>query len=344
MGRLPSPIRSTCYSSRCTWLWCMSRCWFTVQGVMKLRFLPMWESSVADISSCFSPPALWSWRLPRQSAFYSHSFQAAFAALAVASPFLLLMWLFRGVFYARLNAYAGTLAGACYFAILLLSLLALRRLQLLSPATALEGMALSSFVVSLGCWYWFHVSRSATREQSVVSSGRVLADHWRYGRWAALTAIVAWIPANIYYALLPSRFGLEGTATLRAMMNLMYPLLHSFSALLTLLIPILVRQRSRHGVQRSKQTTLQLISIYVPAGILYLLLVIGFRAPILRFLYSDRYANVPFAAVLFVAMLPITTGVIGLLGAALRSFELPHLVFRGYFASSIIAVLVGIPL
>ena len=276
--------------------------------------------------------------------FYTHEFQIAFVSLAAVSPFLLLVWLFRAVYYARLNPYAGTMAGACYFVLLLLSIWTLREFGILSPATALGAIGGSSFLVCAGCMYnvggWGQPQSNLSGEMT----SRVLADHWRYGRWAAFTAMATWIPANIYYALLPARFGLEGTALLRAIMNLMSPLLHSFSALLTLLIPILVQQRERGGLHRSKRTTLQLIAMYIPVGVLFLLAVTTLRAPILRLLYGGRYSSVSVWVVLCVASLPITTGVVGLLGSALRSFERPHLAFIGYLPAMITALVVGVPL
>jgi len=276
--------------------------------------------------------------------FYTHESQIALVSLAAVGPFLLLVWLFRAVYYARLNPYAGTVAGACYFVLLLLSIWALRVFGILSPATALGAVGISSFLVCAGCMYDI---RKGGQMQSGLTEGmsaRVLSDHWRYGRWAAFTAMATWIPANIYYALLPARFGLEGTAMLRAMMNLMYPLLHSFTALLTLLIPILVRQRERGGLQYSKRTTLQLIAMYIPVGVLFLLCVTVFRTPIIRLLYAGRYNTVSMWVVLCVATLPITTGVVGLLASALRSFERPHLAFFGYLPSTITALIVGVPL
>jgi O-antigen/teichoic acid export membrane protein len=276
--------------------------------------------------------------------FYTHEFQVAFVSLAAVGPFLPLVWLFRAVYYARLNPYAGTVAGACYFVLLLLSMWALRVFGILSPATALGAVGVSSFLVCAGCIYDIHKGEQTQSGLPEGMNARVLSDHWRYGRWAAFTAIATWIPANIYYALLPARFGLEGTAMLRAMMNLMYPLLHSFLALLMLLIPILVRQRERSGLQFSKRTTLQLIALYIPVGVLFLFFVTVFRAPILRLLYAGRYNSVSMWVVLCVATLPITTGVIGLLGSALRSFERPHLAFFGYLPSTITALAVGVPL
>ena len=276
--------------------------------------------------------------------FYTHEFQTAFVSLAAVAPFLLLVWLLRAVYYARLNPYAGTMAGACYFVLLLLSVWTLSRLGLLSPATALGAIGISSFLVSAGCMFGIRKNGQTQIGLPKGMNSRILSDHWSYGRWAAFTAVATWIPANIYYALLPARFGLEGTAILRAMMNLMYPLLHSFSALLTLLIPILVRQRERSGLQVSKRTTLHLIAMYIPVGLLFLFFVVALRVPLLRLLYAGRYSSVSTWTVICVAALPITNGVIGLLASALRSFERPRLAFFGYLPSTIAAMVVGIPL
>ena len=275
---------------------------------------------------------------------YTHEFQTAFASLAAVCPFLLLIWLFRGVFYAQLNPYAGTTAGACYFVLLLASVSLLWVFGILSPATALGAMGAASLIVSVGCLYGMHLGGPRTGINWRVMTRSVLLDHWSYGRWAILAAIATWIPANIYYAVLPSHFGLQATAVLRAMMNLMHPLLHSFTALLTLLIPILVRQREQKGLERSKRTTLQLIAMFIPLGILYLLFVTAFRAPILGLLYGGRYGDVSLWVVLCVSALPTTTGVVGLLGSALRSFERPHLAFYGYLSAMLMALFVGIPL
>jgi O-antigen/teichoic acid export membrane protein len=159
-----------------------------------------------------------------------------------------------------------------------------------------------------------------------------------------MTAIASWIPANIYYALLPVRFGLKSVATLRALMNLMYPLLHVVTALLLLLIPVLVRQRQTSGLTKMKRTVMQLTALFVPVGIAYLLILALFSYAILHLLYAGRYSDVSTWVIITIGALPITGGVAGLLAAGLRALERPQLIFWSYIASAVVALVVGVPL
>ena len=202
-------------------------------------------------------------------------------------------------------------------------------------------MAFSGLSVSAGCLYRFRPRGPRLDPVPGWKSGQVLRDHWRYSRWATLTAFAIWIPTNIFYVILPERFGLESTAALRALMNLMYPLLQSVSALVILLIPVMVRQLKREGVHKVKRTTAQLISLFVPVAILYLVFLAAFGSRILGLLYAGRYSDISIWAILAVGSVPITNGVIGLLGAALRALDVPRLVFWGCLASALLAITVG---
>ena len=276
--------------------------------------------------------------------FYTHDFEVALFWLAVVSPLLLLMWLRRAAFYAQLNTRAGALAGGSYFLLLIISVWLLQIRGRLSPASVFVAMGVVSLLVSVGCQ---DRSRQTNRKGSVavrLSAARVLSDHWSYGRWAGLTAVATWIPANIYYALLPKQFGLESVALLRALFNLLYPLQHTVLALATLLIPVLVRQRDRSGIHRIKRTVLQLLGIFVPIGLVYLCLLAAFRSPILAFLYAGRYGTASLGTVIAIGILPITSGMAALLGAALRALERPRLIFWSYLVSVSVALSIGIPI
>jgi O-antigen/teichoic acid export membrane protein len=274
---------------------------------------------------------------------YTREFKLALLSLIVMLPLLLLIWFSRGVLYAQLNPHAGTVAGSVYFSLLLFSMWLLRSTGNLSPASALVGMGIGSLLVSVGCLYQFRRTKKDQLKPEL-KTARVLSEHWKYGRWAALTAIAVWIPANIFYALLPRRFGLESAALLRALMNLMLPLGHTVTALVLLLIPILVRQRERLGLQSMKRTVFQLVALLVPVGILYLCFLIAFHAPILHLLYAGRYSDVSAWTIALIGLLPITSGVAGILGAALRAIERPHLIFWGYLASTVMALAAGVPI
>ena len=97
-----------------------------------------------------------------------------------------------------------TLAGAAagrelfYFSILIGVLFLLQRRNQLSPVTAFLGMGLAGLVsaafllIRLG-FHWRAYSDGLTLRA-------VTEDHWRYGKWAMASAVVAWFPDNIYYA------------------------------------------------------------------------------------------------------------------------------------------------
>ncbi len=226
-------------------------------------------------------------------------------------------------------------------ALVAVSLYILHALGALSPTTAIAALAIGSLLVSSGCLYRF---RKAKREPYFPSDGtpsQVIADHWRYGRWAAATALAAWIPSNIFYLILPMRFGLESSAALRAMMIFMTPLLQSVLALAVLLIPMLVRKHMTEGPERMKRALTQVLALFIPIGALYALFLAGFGERILRLLYAGRYSYVPPLALVSVAALPITGGIAALLGAALRALDLPHLVFWSYLGSAIVALTAG---
>jgi O-antigen/teichoic acid export membrane protein len=265
-------------------------------------------------------------------------------ALAVSAPLLLLVWLCRGAFYAQLQIWQGTAAGAFYLVLLVGSVWMLRRWGMLSPATALLAMAAGSLLVSAGGLSGFSRAAASDAPPSPLKLSTVVADHWRYGKWAALTAVVAWFPVNIYYTLLPARFGMQSAAVLRALMNLMYPLLHALLSLISVLVPALVKRRRRFGFEAMRRTVWRLATLFVPAGIAYLCVLVGLRDPILHFLYGDRYANQSVWVVLCIGSLPITTGIAYVLAAGLRAIENPRLVFWGYLASCATTMVLGVPL
>jgi O-antigen/teichoic acid export membrane protein len=265
-------------------------------------------------------------------------------ALAVSAPLLLLVWLCRGAFYAQLQIWQGTAAGAFYLVLLVGSVWMLRRWGMLSPATALLAMAAGSLLVSAGGLSGFSRAAASDIPPSPLKLSTVVADHWRYGKWAALTAVVAWFPVNIYYTLLPARFGMQSAAVLRALMNLMYPLLHALLSLISVLVPALVKRRRQFGFEAMRRTVWRLAALFLPAGIAYLCVLVGMRDPILHFLYGDRYANQSVWVVLCIGSLPITTGIAYVLAAGLRAIENPRLVFWGYLASCATTMVLGVPL
>ncbi len=167
--------------------------------------------------------------------------------------------------------------------------------------------------------------------------------HWRYGRWALGANAMMWVPINLFYPLLSRFSGMAQAGELKALMNFASPMLQTCAALSSLMLPYSARvleQRGSAGVNVIlKRMTLLCVAYAVP----YWVVLLVFKGPAFRMLYSGRYTEV-------VYLMPIVA-LVSIFGSAffgpsivLRSLEAPGSVFAAVSVSSCIAVAVGIPL
>jgi O-antigen/teichoic acid export membrane protein len=271
---------------------------------------------------------------------YSPAVERALLALALAGPFILLLWLLRRAFYVRLNPGWSAVGGVVYLAILLAGVLALRSAGRLSPATGFLAMAAASLIT---CLVLFALLRPKLATDS--STMRAVAtDHWRYGKWSAATAGPGWFSSGVYFLVLPAWFGLEAAGALKALLNLATPAQHTVLALGGLLLPGLVRDRDRGGLRAMSRTMKLSLAVFLSGSACYLAVLCGFRLQIFHFLYGSKYTAYGFWPVLLVGLLPFGVGIGGVLGSALRAVERPDTVFWAVVASSIVTLAVGVPL
>jgi len=271
---------------------------------------------------------------------YSPAVERAFLALAIAGPFILLLWLLRRAFYVRLNPGWSAVGGGVYLAILLAGILALRNAGRLSPATGFLAMAAASLITCLILFALLH-PKLATESSTMRA---VATDHWRYGKWAAATAGPAWFSSNVYFLVLPAWFGLEAAGALKALINLANPALHSIIAVGGLLLPILVRDRDRSGPRAMSRTMKLSLALFLSGSACYLALLWGFRLQIFHFLYAGKYAEYASWPLLLVGIVPMLASFPVVLGSALRALERPDSVFWGCLASSGLALSIGVTL
>ena len=115
---------------------------------------------------------------------YSIVVERAFLALSVAAPFILLLWLLRRAFYARLDPRLAAASGGIYLIVLVAGTVALRSVRLLSPSTGFLNMGLASLITSL--LLLFRLRPTLTTDASTIRA--VATDHWAYGKWVAAGA------------------------------------------------------------------------------------------------------------------------------------------------------------
>jgi O-antigen/teichoic acid export membrane protein len=265
----------------------------------------------------------------------------SFLALALAVPFILLMWLLRRAFYVELRPGWAMCGGALYLLALVLLLFGLRMSHRLSTALAFLIMCVASLITSFLLVLLLHPRWSAS---SHMNSAEVARSHWLYGRWSIAAAMVSWFPLNIYYLVLPAWSGLAGSGALRALMNLINAGMHILIALATLLLPILVRSRREGGKKKMGHTMGISLLVFLSGTALFSFGVWMFRTHIFQVLYSGRYQQAGFKPLSFLLASLVATSCVAVLAAGLMAMERPDLNFWAYVGAAVAAVVVGLPL
>lgn len=269
------------------------------------------------------------------------SLPSALIGVALAAPSILLFWLVKRTFYLKLSPAPSAAAALLYCALTMGGLAVVYKHGLLSVFTALVLMGAGSLVASGFLIIYLKLRLSSTQDPpSVLDIG---LRHWRYGRWAFRANAMMWVPINLFYPLLSRFSGMAQAGELKALMNFASPMLQTCAALSSLMLPYSARvleQRGSSGVDVIlKRMTLLCVACAVP----YWVVILVFKGPAFRLLYSGRYTEV-------VYLLPIVA-LVSVFGSAffgpsivLRSLEAPGSVFAAVSVSSCIAVAVGIPL
>lgn len=258
--------------------------------------------------------------------------------LAIAQPFILFMWLMRRACYVKLAPRSSAAGGALYAVAVVGGTYLLRNQSWLSASSALILMSAAS--LAAGLWIIMLLGARPVLRLKRALSAEVTKEHWQYGRWAAATGIVIWLTAKFSFLLLPIWAGLEAAAAYRALINLIMPATHAYVAISSLLIPTLVRAREAGNFSRALLTTLTLIAGAMVAN---WLLLGFFGQPLIGWLYAGQY--VEHSGLLWlVGSLPLLSGSVAVLGAALRALERPDHVFWAYVASTIAVVTIGVAL
>jgi O-antigen/teichoic acid export membrane protein len=263
---------------------------------------------------------------------------SALLALAIAAPFILLQWLMRRACYARLEPRTAAIAGLGYAVWLITGAYALYRWQELSAFSALILMGLGSLFAAAWLSRRVNVRLMSAGLRSLESEVR--RDHWTYGRWAVGTGALGWVPSNVYYVLLPIWGGLEATGALRALFNILSPVIQANAALGLVLLPALVGVR---GTSVFKSRLMAAGAIFMVTAVGYWVLLGLFHEPLLHWLYRGKYDEYNLALVVLGA-LGVSSAFVSVASTALRSLERPDRVFWSYVLSSIVAIVLGVPL
>lgn len=261
---------------------------------------------------------------------------ASMLGYAFAAPIILLLQLFRRTLYIEATPRSAACASAAYMLGMLALIYALYRGAALSAFTAPIAAAGASvpaivgIVAIRGYRLWPRRNGAFMRE--------IAGAHWRYGRWAVVTEIVAWVPGSLYFVILPLSAGLDATGALNALIMLVMPAAQAYIAVNLLLVPTFGRMRQSGSADALLWKVLMILAL---GATLYALLVAFFGRPAMDLLYRGRYTEyTQFTWLVGLIVLPMAA--IAALGSALRARERPDRVLRAYLISAAVAFTFGV--
>lgn len=274
--------------------------------------------------------------------FGAPSFQvAALAGAAAATPFLLLRWLTRQPFFISGRPAWAAGGGLIYFFTSLLVMNLFSYWHWLVPASAMLAMGIASLISAAVLTMfrldiaWNFRGRLAVRD--------VLRVHWQYGKWAWINKLLAWVPINGFYVLLPSFATLSDTGALRAASNLTLPAHMLVTAMMSVLMPSFARTLNRQGpgalAHRVRIAFLGFLGLTSALG-----LVVSFAGAELMHLFYrgrfDQYSSFAFYAAL--ALQPIVAAPLNVFDVALRVLGGVKWTFVSSILPAILAPVLGI--
>jgi O-antigen/teichoic acid export membrane protein len=263
-------------------------------------------------------------------------FGSSLIGYALAAPLILLLTLFRFMFYVRSAPRLAAGASGVYMVAMLAVTYLLYRSATLSAFTAPLATAGASAVAIAGIiGRWRFQLWSRWQDAGFVRS--VARAHWRYGRWAVATNALEVFPGVFYFLIVPQLVGLEANAALRALYNLIIPAIQATGAFSYLLVPAFGRLRQRGG---DATLVWKALIVLVGGACLYALVIAEFGRPLMDLLYGGRYTDYAHFAWL-VGLIPIPVAALTALNSFFRAHERPDLVLWANMISAAVTCVFG---
>jgi O-antigen/teichoic acid export membrane protein len=269
----------------------------------------------------------------------------AMIAMALASPFMNLAQLLRRLCYSLWTPREAAIGALLYMVVLggAISLLAATgRLGLETAYAALGGSSL----LACGGWLWrVAITRdeAAELQAGALTLRAVTHAHFAFARYGLASALLGWVPMNVWYVVLPfvvvgeAKLGTSGH--LRALLNLVQPMLQVNGALATLLVPTFTKL-----LLESKNTTpWRFTAIVTGLSAVYAPLLVLLGPWLAQWLYRGAY-TADSAIWLALGLVPACNAFFGSLRAFSVAREQTQLPLLATIVSSVSCLTIGLAL
>jgi O-antigen/teichoic acid export membrane protein len=227
---------------------------------------------------------------------------------------------------------AVALAGSTLYGVVLLALVTYGHLaSWLTPPATLAAMALASAVASAAIAVWLGV---LSPSQSRIELRAVVHEHWAYGRWILGASLAHGVAYGLYVPLVGTLAGLEQTAVLRALQNLVFPLDRMLTGVTMVAYPSMSRQVVERGPSYLARRGPAFVLVGVGSAILYGLPIALLARPILSLVYGTEYYSRYASLVPIIAAAAVVTALAQFLGILVRVTNQPQAVLWSKLAAA----------
>jgi len=268
---------------------------------------------------------------------------SSLAGLAITCPFTLLFWLMRSACYVRtrpdLSLRGGALYAICLFGVVILLFIR----KTLSPFSVFTAMALASTAASAVLMAVLGVRPRDMAWPAVSPLIRpLIRENWGYGKWIVGSAFVYWLSGAVYVPLVGTLAGLDEAGAFQAMQNLLRPLQQSLTALNTLFLPFISRQRRERGDAYLKKTIPTIVIVSTLVSVAYFIFLLLAQRWLIPVLYKNSF-YIGFADLLpYLWIATLLSAVTQGLVIGLKTLERTELLFKGQAIGALFTMTVGL--
>jgi O-antigen/teichoic acid export membrane protein len=172
-------------------------------------------------------------------------------------------------------------------------------------------------------------------------AGRLLPEHWTYGRWIFGASLAHTVGYLLYVPMVGAILGLSYSGILRALQTLTMPLVHLLSAYGLLLVPWISRQHASQGPGYTLRAAGNLLLLNLATASAFALAMLALGRPLLAAVYGPAYSAFAWALAPL-ALAAWFAAASEALGTLVRGMRRPDLLVRSKLAAAAVTLAVGL--
>jgi len=261
--------------------------------------------------------------------------------LLIAMPAVFLAALVRRAFYITATPRGALVSTLVQSVCSLLGLAGIVRFGRLSGSVALLVISAGALGGALVGWIRLP-AMGAPQTAGTLDSRAVLTDHWRFGRWLALTNLAYWAAGQGFIVVIAARLNIGEVGAYNAMLNFVTPVAVMINALGVLMLPWMVSRYSQLGPRSLQHSMVRVSVLLAGVSLVGLIPLLVFGAFITEAAYGGRYTGYHWILG-YLAAARILACVSLAIGMALRAVEASRAVFVANVATAVFTLLFAPP-